>query len=89
MVIVNDVRQMIGWMAIRLDENWIFKAFLFVRRPCSFLISAQANDSVNEIVVRGWDIRKLQSNHMRFPFGSTFFRLFSQDAIASSIVVTG
>ena len=72
MVIVNDIRQMIRWMAIRLDKNWIFKAVLCMLRLCSFFTFTLANDSVHKISVLEWDVRKLQPDDVCFSLGSTF-----------------
>lgn len=85
-VIVNDVRQVIGRTTIRLDENRVFKAELWTCL-CSFFTFPLTNDSVNKIGVHGWGLRKLQSNDMFFTSGSTFLRLSSWDADASSIII--
>ena len=88
-VIIDDVCQMIGRMAIRLNQNRVFIVVLRTQHSCSSFTIALTNDPVNKIGVWRWDVRKLQSNDMRFTPRSTFLRLTSHDGDAISIVVTG
>ena len=86
-MIVNDIRQMIGRMAIRLHENRVFKAVLWTWRLCFSFTFTLPNDSIDKIGVRGWNVRELQSNDMRFTLESTFLRLSSCNAGTSPIIV--
>ena len=86
-VIVDDVCQMIGRMAIRFNENRVFIAVMWTLHSCPSFTIALTNDPVNKIGVCRWDVRKLQSNDMRFTPRCTFLRLISYDVATISIVV--